>query len=77
MITCSNWSYDSQSQQLAITYPMSWCLCEMLQIFPRLWGLGLIVFMWDVTYVLQMMGAQFGGVCVGCYMCSPCDGVSI
>ena len=36
-----------------------------------------MVFMWGVTYVLQMMGSQFDGVCVGCYICSPDDGVSV
>ena len=30
-----------------------------------------MMFVWGVTDVLQMMGPQFGGVCVGCYRCPP------
>ena len=33
--------------------------------------------MWGVTYVLHMMGSQFDGVYVGCYICSPYDGPSV
>ena len=36
-----------------------------------------MVFVWCVTDVLQMMGSQFDGVCVECYICSPDDGVSV
>ena len=36
-----------------------------------------MVFMWGVTYVLQVMGPRFDGVYVGCYICSPGDGVSV
>ena len=36
-----------------------------------------MVFVWGVNDVLQMMGPQFDGVCVGCYICSPDDGVLV
>ena len=36
-----------------------------------------MVFVWDVTYVLHMMGPRFDGVYVGCYICSPDDGRSV
>ena len=33
-----------------------------------------MMFVWVVTYLLQMMGPKFDGVCVGYYRCSPDDG---